>query len=66
MPLFATPAHPEAPSGHSTVSGAAGGVLARFFGERKHFTVDNDRLERLQRRRKGEFVPPSLNLNVNP
>ncbi len=25
-----------------------------------------DRLERLQRRRKGEFVPPSLNLNVNP
>ncbi|MGC2183867.1 MAG: hypothetical protein WA637_11340 [Terriglobales bacterium] len=24
-----------------------------------------DRLERLQRRRKGEFVPPSLNLNVN-
>ena len=24
-----------------------------------------DRLERLQRRRKGEFVPSSLNLNVN-
>ena len=23
MPLFATPAHPEYPSGHSTVSGAA-------------------------------------------
>jgi hypothetical protein len=24
-----------------------------------------DRLERLQRRRKGELVPPSLNLNLN-
>lgn len=44
MPLFATPAHPEYPSGHSTVSGAAAGVLASFFGERKHFTVDNDLL----------------------
>jgi membrane-associated phospholipid phosphatase len=42
MPLFATPAHPEYPSGHSTVSGAAAGVLASFYGERKHFTVDND------------------------
>lgn len=44
MPLFATPAHPEYPSGHSTVSGAAAVVLASFFGERTHFTVDNDLL----------------------
>jgi membrane-associated phospholipid phosphatase len=42
MPLFATPAHPEYPSGHSTVSGAAAGVLASFYGGRKHLTVDND------------------------
>jgi hypothetical protein len=42
MPLFATPAHPEYPSGHSCVSGAAGGVLAHFFGERSHFSVTSD------------------------
>jgi hypothetical protein len=44
MPLFATPNHPEYPSGHSTVSGAAAVVLASFFGEKRHFTVDNDLL----------------------
>jgi membrane-associated phospholipid phosphatase len=44
MPLFATPAHPEYPSGHSTVSGAAAVVLASFFGEKRHFTMDNDLL----------------------
>jgi hypothetical protein len=44
MPLFATPAFPEYPSGHSTVSGAAAVVLATFFGEKRHFTVDNDLL----------------------
>jgi hypothetical protein len=44
MPLFATPAHPEYPSGHSTVSGAAAAVLVAFFGEKTHFTVDNDLL----------------------
>jgi membrane-associated phospholipid phosphatase len=44
MPLFATPAHPEYPSGHSTVSGAAAVVLASFFGEKSHFTMDNDLL----------------------
>jgi hypothetical protein len=41
-PLFATPAHPEYPSGHSCVSGAAGVVLARFFGERTRFDVTSD------------------------
>ena len=43
-PLFATPNHPEYPSGHSTVSGAAAVVLANFFGEKRHFTMDNDLL----------------------
>ncbi len=42
MPLFATPAHPEYPSGHSCVSGAAAGVLAHYFGERTHFNVTSD------------------------
>jgi hypothetical protein len=41
-PLLATPAHPEYPSGHSCVSGAAATVLADFFGERTHFRVESD------------------------
>jgi len=41
-PLFATPAHPEYPSGHSCLSGAAGAVLAASFGEKTHFTVESD------------------------
>ena len=40
--LFATPAHPEYPSGHSCISGAAGAILADRFGDRTHFTVDSD------------------------
>ena len=42
VPLFATPAHPEYPSGHSTVSGAAGAVLSDYFGEETAFTVISD------------------------
>jgi hypothetical protein len=42
MPLFATPAHPEYPSGHSCLSGAAGRVLANYFGEHTSFSVDSD------------------------
>ncbi len=42
MPLFATPNHPEYPSGHSTLSGAAAAVLADFFGEKRHIVIDND------------------------
>jgi hypothetical protein len=42
LPLFATPAHPEYPSGHSCVSGAAGVVLASFFGEQTRFSVTSD------------------------
>jgi PAP2 superfamily len=41
-PLFATPAHPEYPSGHSCVSGAATTILANEFGERSHFTMTSD------------------------
>ena len=41
-PLFATPAHPEYPSGHSCASAAAGVVLADAFGDRTRFTVESD------------------------
>jgi len=41
-PLFATPAHPEYPSGHSCVSGAASVILAHEFGEKTRFTMDSD------------------------
>jgi hypothetical protein len=37
-----TPAHPEYPSGHSTVSGAAAFVLAAEFGENTAFSVTSD------------------------
>jgi hypothetical protein len=39
-----TPAHPEYPSGHSTVSGAAFVVLGRFFGDKTSFSVDSETL----------------------
>jgi PAP2 superfamily len=41
-PLFATPNHPEYPSGHSCFSGAAAGVLAWYFGEKTPFSVESD------------------------
>lgn len=41
-PLLATPAHPDYPSGHSCVSGAAGGVLAAFFGDHHSFSLGSD------------------------
>jgi hypothetical protein len=34
-----TPPHPEYPSGHSTVSGAAAEILTAAFGENTEFTV---------------------------
>ena len=37
-----TPAHPEYPSGHSTVSGAAAFLLAEAFGDNTSFTVTSD------------------------
>src|ERR1043166_7876366 len=42
LPLLITPNHPEYPSGHSTVSGAAGAVVAAHFGNQTSFTVDSD------------------------
>jgi hypothetical protein len=42
MPLFATPGHPEYPSAHGTVSGAAATALAGLFGDKTKFTMDND------------------------
>lgn len=37
-----TPAHPEYPSGHSTVSGSAALILAAAFGDNTAFTVTSD------------------------
>ena len=37
-----TPPHPEYPSGHSTVSGAAALILEAAFGDNTPFTVDSD------------------------
>jgi hypothetical protein len=40
--LGVTPAHPETPSGHSTVSGAAAFVLETFFGDATPFFVESE------------------------
>jgi PAP2 superfamily len=40
--LPGTPAHPEYPSGHSTVSGAAAFILSQKFGDSTAFTVTSD------------------------
>jgi hypothetical protein len=40
--LPVTPAHPETPSGHSTISGAAAFVLASFFGDATPFFVESE------------------------
>ena len=37
-----TPAHPEYPSGHSTVSGAAAFILSEVFGANTSFSVNSD------------------------
>jgi hypothetical protein len=37
-----TPAHPEYPSAHSTVSGAAALILTTAFGDDTAFTIDSD------------------------
>jgi hypothetical protein len=39
---IATPAHPDYPSGHSCVSGAAGRVLSSYFGEDTPFVSTSD------------------------
>jgi PAP2 superfamily len=49
--LTGTPAHPEYPSGHSTVSGSAAAVLAAAFGENTSFTVTTDVKQALKQER---------------
>lgn len=41
-PLLTTPNHPEYPSGHSSQSGAAAGVLAAFFGDANEFALTSE------------------------
>jgi len=41
-PSGVTPAHPEFPSGHSTLSGAAAAILGAAFGDDTPFTIDSD------------------------
>jgi PAP2 superfamily len=42
LPLITTPAFPEYPSAHSTVSSAAATVLADYFGDNTSFSVKSD------------------------
>lgn len=44
LPRLTTPAHPEYPSGHSTVSGAAATVLADYFGDNALFSLESETL----------------------
>ena len=44
LPRLTTPAHPEYPSGHSTVSGAAATVLADYFGNDALFSLESETL----------------------
>ena len=41
-PSGVTPAHPEFPSGHSTLSGAAAAILAGALGDNTPFTIDSE------------------------
>lgn len=43
-PLVTTPNHPDYPSGHSTISGAAAKVLASLFGDKVTFEHGSDTL----------------------
>ena len=42
MSAGVTPAHPEFPSGHSTLSGAAAAILGDVFGDNTSFTIDSE------------------------
>ena len=44
VPPGITPNFPEYPSGHSTVSAAAAGILAAYFGDNTPFSVDSEKL----------------------
>jgi hypothetical protein len=41
-PLLTTPAHPEYPSGHSCVSGAAARILSASFGDDTSFAIESN------------------------
>lgn len=41
VPLFATPAHPEYPSGHSTLAAAAATVLIEHYGDDTPFVLES-------------------------
>lgn len=41
-PMFATPGHPDYPSGHSCISGAAVVILANEFGDKTRFNLTSD------------------------
>lgn len=41
-PLLVTPAHPDYPSGHATVSPAAGAVLKAYFGDNSVFPLTSE------------------------
>lgn len=47
--LFATPAHPEYPSGHSSGSGASAKVLSDYFGEQTSFTMTSENMVGVER-----------------
>jgi hypothetical protein len=49
MPLLVTPPFPEYTSGHSTFSGAAGAILASFFGDDTPFIAYDIRNPKIQR-----------------
>lgn len=49
-PMFATPAHPDYPSGHSCVSGAATAVLAAEFGANVRVSLESDTMIGVVRR----------------
>jgi hypothetical protein len=48
-PLLPTPAHPEYPANHATVSGAASTVLARYFGDAVAFALESEVLPGVRR-----------------
>jgi hypothetical protein len=49
LPRLVTPAHPEYPSGHATVSGAAATVLATYFGDEFAFALESETLPGVMR-----------------
>lgn len=55
LPLITTPAFPEYPSAHSTVSSAAATILADYFGDNTSFSVKSDVLTDIPARAYSSF-----------